>query len=223
MGTWLTYAPRDFLMFGPEVYWRLFELQNSALWPLPVIAALAGIVTLPLVATRRPVAIRGALLLAALACLGAAHFLATRYAPINWPAGHAAWGFALQAGAMALLAAVGSGARSDGPGRGATVAGWALVGYATLLHPVVGLAFGRPLAQTGIVGIAPDPTALACLGLLSLLSPGRRGLACSVIPFLWCMFSAAILLTLGAPQGWILIAAMFVWALGHATPRLGRR
>jgi hypothetical protein len=85
METWLSYAPGDFLMFGPEVYWRLFELQNRALWPLPVIAGLAGVACLVLVATRRPVAIRAVLILAALACLGAAHFLATRYAPINWP------------------------------------------------------------------------------------------------------------------------------------------
>ena len=97
METMLSYAPRDFLMFGPDVYWRLFELQNRALWPLPVIAAMIAIVALALVATRHPLAIRAVLLLAALACLGAAQFLATRYAPINWPVIYAAWGFGLQA------------------------------------------------------------------------------------------------------------------------------
>ena len=165
METWLSYAPGDFLMFGPEVYWRLFELQNRALWPLPVIAGLAGVACLLLVATRRPVAMRAVLMLAALACLGAAHFLATRYAPINWPMVYAAWGFGLQAVVLTLVAVIGSRNGLIENGAAATATGWALLGYATILHPFVGLAFGRPLAQAEIVGIAPDPPrwpVLAC-------------------------------------------------------------
>ncbi|MCA1777590.1 MAG: DUF6064 family protein [Loktanella sp.] len=217
MGTWLTYAPGDFLMFGPEVYWRLFELQNRALWPLPAIVGLAGVACLLLVATRRPVAIRSVLMLAALACLGAAHFLATRYAPINAPMVYAAWGFGLQALVMTIVAVIGSRNLSDRDGAAATATGWALLGYATILHPFVGLAFGRPLAQAELVGIAPDPTALACLGVLSLVWPGRWGIAWSAIPFLWCVFSAATLRTLGEPQGWVLIAALLLWFLGRST------
>ena len=223
MGTWLSYAPGDFLMFGPEVYWRLFELQNRALWPLPVIAGLAGIACLLLVATRRTVATRAVLILAALACLGAAHFLATRYAPINWPVVHAAWGFGLQAAVLAGVSVFGSGKWSCENDAAATATGWGLAGYATILHPFAGLAFGRPLAQAEIVGIAPDPTALACLGLLTLVGPGRWGIACSIIPFLWCAFSAATLLTLGEPQGWVLIAGMLFWILGRSTSFLTSR
>jgi hypothetical protein len=225
MGTWLSYAPGDLLMFGPEVYWRLFELHNRALWPLPVIAGLAGGACLLLVATRRPVAIRAVLLLAALSCLGAAHFLVTRYAPINWPMIYAAWGFGLQALALTGVAVTGSRKLSGRRATAAPVTGWALLGYAVLLHPFVSLAFGRPLAQAEIVGIAPDPTALACLGVLSLVLPDRRGIACSLIPFLWCAVSAAILLTLGEPQGWGLISGMVLWTLGRAMsgPALCRR
>lgn len=217
METWLSYAPGDFLMFGPEVYWRLFARQNDALWPLPVVAGLAGIAWLLLVAMRRPVAIRAVLMLAALACLGAAHFLATRYAPINWPAVHAAWGFGVQAVVLTGVAVFGPRTWSCANGVAANATGWVLLGYATILHPFIGLAFGRPLAQAEIVGIAPDPTALACLGVLSLVLPGRWGGACSVIPFLWCTVSAATLLTLGEQQGWVLIAGMLLWILGRST------
>ena len=38
MGDWLNYEAADFLLFSAEVYWRLFELENTALWPLPAIA-----------------------------------------------------------------------------------------------------------------------------------------------------------------------------------------
>jgi hypothetical protein len=163
------------------------------------------------------VAIRAVLILAALACLGAAHFLATRYAPINWPMVYAAWGFGMQVLVLTLVAVIGSRKWFDKNGSAATATGWALLGYATILHPFVGLAFGRPLAQAEIVGIGPDPTALACLGLLSLVWPGLWGIACATLPVLWCAFSAATLLTLGEPQGWVLIAALLLWFLGRST------
>ena len=38
---WWSYASRDFLLFSPRVYWRMFELHNEALWPLPLADARA--------------------------------------------------------------------------------------------------------------------------------------------------------------------------------------
>lgn len=105
----------------------------------------------------------------------------------------------------------------DKNGPVATATGWALFGYATVLHPFVGLAFGRSLVQAEIVGITPDPTALACLGLLNLMWPGRWGIAWPTLPFLWSVISAATLLTLGEPRGWVLIAALLLWFLGRST------
>ena len=34
MSEWWTYRAEDFLLFSPRVYWRMFELHNTALWPL---------------------------------------------------------------------------------------------------------------------------------------------------------------------------------------------
>lgn len=212
METWLTYAPRDFLMFGLDVYWRLFELHNRALWPLPVIAGVLGLACLVLLAARRGVTVRSAVILTAAACLGAAYFLATRYAPINWPATHAAWGFAVEAGLLALLGVAGRPALSEHQGRPIKVVGWGLLALSIILYPFLTLMFGRPLAQAEIFGLAPDPTAIACLGVLSLVSAGGWSMTLTVIPVLWCAISAATLMTLGDPQAWVLIASMLLWA-----------
>ena len=53
MEEWLSYRLGDFLMFSGRTYWRLFQLQNAALWPLPVVVPAAGCAAL-LVLLRRP-------------------------------------------------------------------------------------------------------------------------------------------------------------------------
>jgi hypothetical protein len=50
MSEWWTYRPEDFLLFSPRVYWRMFELHNTALWPLHVLALAAGLIIVLLVA-----------------------------------------------------------------------------------------------------------------------------------------------------------------------------
>ena len=47
MSDWLSYAPQDFLLFSPRVYYRLIELHNEALWPLQVAALALGLLLLP--------------------------------------------------------------------------------------------------------------------------------------------------------------------------------
>jgi hypothetical protein len=43
MSEWWTYRPSDFLLFAPRTYYRLFELYNSEIWPLQIVALLAGV------------------------------------------------------------------------------------------------------------------------------------------------------------------------------------
>lgn len=222
MAEWLSHAPGDFLMFGPEVYWRLFELQNRALWPLPLITSALGLAVLLLVALRRHWAVRTVWIVTALAWAGAAHFLATRYAPINWPVGYVVWAFAAEA-ALITLAAVSGGLTLPGARKPVPFfLGLGLVAYAVILHPLVGPAFGRPLAQAEVFGVAPDTTALACLGLLVMAERGRWKAVLAVIPVAWCVLSAATLLTLGASQGWILVGALGLWAAGRASEVMPR-
>ena len=60
-----SYRLSDFLLFSPRVYWRMFELHNAALWPLPLAMLALGIAALTVAILRpqqsgRPIANSGA-------------------------------------------------------------------------------------------------------------------------------------------------------------------
>ena len=97
--------------------------------------------------------------------------------------------------------------------------GIALYVYALALHPLIAFVAGRPLQAAEVVGIAPDPTAIATLGLLTL-APRRAGTVLLIIlPIIWCLASALTLRTMGASEGWIPLTAAALAALAQAWPR----
>lgn len=235
MSEWWTYRPSDFLMFAPDTYWRQFELHNSALWPfqlLPPAVVLALVVALVVKLVRGPGQRHENVLrwgVAGLAvCWGfvAWAFLWQRYAPINW----AAQGFALLFAAQSL-GLLGLATRSnllitDQAGR--RVFALTLLAWAALAHPLLALAFGRPLAQAELLGTAPDPTALATLGWLVLAEARSRSgrvllWTLQAMVLVWCAISAATLWTMGSAQGWVLMAAAVLtlsalWRWPYARP-----
>lgn len=221
MSEWWTYRLEDFLLFSPRVYWRLFEAQNAALWPLPLATTLAGLSLAGLILHRpgRAMVWTG-LLLAPLWGFVAWFFLLQRYAGINWAAAYAAPAFAVQA--LLLLAAAltpGGSAMSRLDVIGKTGLGLALAGL--ILYPALAPAAGRPLAGAEVFGIAPDPTVLVTLGLL-LMARGRWLALLLPIPLLWCLFSGLTLLAMGEAQAWLLLAGTGLAAL-LGTLRLVRR
>ncbi|HUF87885.1 MAG TPA: DUF6064 family protein [Thermohalobaculum sp.] len=235
MSEWWSYRPGDFLLFAPRTYWRLFELENAASWPLPLLALALGAGLLVLL--RRPRRWSGRVVALALALAWAWvgwRFVGERYAAINWAAVYAAPLFYIQALLLAWFGAVRDGLNLSIPPRGSVRLGLALYAYALILHPLTALAAGRPLAGAEIAGIAPDPTAIATLGVLVMLPGG--GVAGAVaggvagpllaIPLAWCLMSGATLATMGAWQAWIPLAAAAValaaWLRETFRPRSAR-
>jgi len=198
MSEWWTYRLSDFLMFSPRTYWRLVELYNLDWWPLHLAALLAGLGALALAATRKAPALRvaAALLAAAWLWVGWA-FLWQRYAAINWAAQYAALAFALQA---LLLLALGLRGKPAAPAAapGMRRLGWALAAAGLAAYPFVAWMAGRPWSQAEVFGMAPEPTALATVGLL-LISPiaGQRArlLSLCAIPCVSLLAGAATLWT----------------------------
>jgi hypothetical protein len=78
--------------------------------------------------------------------------------------------------------------------------------FALAIQPLVGLLFGRSWRQVELFGVAPDPTAVATLGV-ALLAGGRVRWLLLAVPVLWCAFSGATLLAMGTPAGWVMVAA----------------
>lgn len=195
MSEWLSYSLSDFLLFGPPAYWQLFAQGNLMFPPLPI--ALVGVMGL-LVVTQRG---RPKLLLLVLAVLWAWlawDFFATRYASINWAAHFLVPGVAAMVLLSLMFALFGRAVRF-----GAAPA--ALFAYAVFLHPLWALVFGRSFAQTEVIGLAPDPTAIATLALATAFGWGG---VLSIIPALWLLISATTLLTMEQPEGWVLLTVL---------------
>ena len=73
--------------------------------------------------------------------------------------------------------------------------------FAMAGYPLLSTASGRSWRQLEMFGVAPDPTAIATMGLV-LLTTRLRWLLLP-IPLLWCAVSGATLWTMHAPNAWV--------------------
>jgi hypothetical protein len=224
MPEWWTYGPEDFLLFSPRVYWRMFELHNEAVWPLQIVAVLLGATIL--VWTIRPWPGSDRVIWAVLSAawvLVAFGFLWTRYATINWAAAYAVPLFAAEA---LLLAWFGTwrgdlhvAARSAVP----SIVGLAIFLYALIGHPFAAILADRPLRAAEIVGIAPDPTAMATVGLLLLVTGRAVTWAILAVPLAWCIVSWATLRAMAAPEAWVPLTAAGIAIAARLLPNDAQR
>ena len=219
MSEWWTYTLADIKSFSLQTYYRLFELYNAAIWPAQIVGIGAGLAIWALLGSRRHTW-RGRAIAAILAGFWlwvAIAFHAHRYATLTWSARYYAWGFGLEAALLLWAGVV----------RGRLVferrlPGLAIFLFALVVQPLIGLLLGRTWRQVEIFGVAPDPTAIATLGLL-LLATGRVRWELMVVPLFWCAISGATLLSMKAPDAWIpLVAALLVVSLA-AWRTLARR
>jgi hypothetical protein len=199
MSDWWTYSLSDFLLFAPRTYYRLFELYNDDIWPAQIAALAAGAAIVALLdrsgaRTSRLVAA----ILAASWLFVAWAFHLERYATINWAAVYFAAGFALQALLLLWSGAIRGRLDLRLEATAISRAGLALFLFALLVHPAIGRLVGRPWTQAEIFAAAPDPTAVATLGVLLTASRVPWGLM--FLPLLWCLITGATLWTMDAPD-----------------------
>ena len=84
----------DLLPFEPRVYWRLFALENEAVWPAqPLLLAAGALLAFCLLRGWRPSAHWLGPALAAAWLWAGWQFVALRYGTVNWVAPSLAWGF----------------------------------------------------------------------------------------------------------------------------------
>jgi hypothetical protein len=195
----------------------MFELHNTALWPLHLLTLAAGLIIILLIAWRPGTAARWlALILAMLWIFVGWSFLWNRYATINWAAAYLAPAFAVE-GVLLLVVSLLDGLAFDRRGLAGRT-GYLILGLALAGHPLLAPLQGRGWASSEVFGIAPDPTAIATLGLL-LLARGRLLPLLLPIPVLWCLLSGITLRTMGEPQAWVpyaalvLAAAAWIWTI----------
>jgi hypothetical protein len=209
MSEWWTYTLQDFLLFSPRTYYRLFELYNLAIWPAQFLALTLGLAVLALLVRPSPKTGQRIAAILALAWFFVAWaYFNARYASINWIAPYFAAAFLIEA---LLLAWAGIIRRSfslslvDHAGK----IGLCLFLFALFIQPMIGPLLGRPITQSEVVGLMPDPTAIATLGLL-LIVTSRYVISLLIIPLAWCIISAATLWTMGSPEAWVMLAAPLI-------------
>lgn len=210
MSEWWTYTLSDFLMFSPRTYYRLFELYNLEVWPAHLVAAVAGIAALILVWRGGVGASRAIAAMLAVAWVWVAWaFLFSHYDAINWAGRYFAAGFlaeALLIGAWGVVA----GRLALGPiGHAVDRVGFAVFLFALIGYPLIAPAAGRPWTQAEVFGLAPDPTAIATLGLLLTSRNGAVWLL-GVLPGLWCAVSAATLWAMVSSEALLPAAGLVV-------------
>jgi len=197
MADWLTYTLSDFLPFSRPTYLRLFEIYNARFWPAVVLGLALGLWMLwslhRLTATR--VRLSSALLGACWLWIAWA-FLWRSYAPLIWAANYAAVAFAVQ-GSLLLAAGIARPRPGSLEGCAPTPGvAYGMLVLAVLLMPILGVLLHRPWTGLELFGTAPDPTALATLGL-ALIAPHRRHLL-MIVPAARSLISR---LTLLGPPG----------------------
>lgn len=203
MSEWSTYTLSDFMLFSPDIYYRLFALYNAEMWPLQLSAVALGVALL--VSGRRgvPWAERfAAAILAGAWAWVAWGFHYTQYATINWAASWFALAFAVQAGLILWSGVVrgrlGLSAGNDWRSR----AGMAIVLFSLLVYPLISAFAGRSFAQAEVFGVTPDPTVFATLGLI--LMARKRNWLLLPIPLAWCVVGGATLWAMSAAHAALL-------------------
>jgi hypothetical protein len=196
-----TYSVGNFIPFLPASYFRLFERQFEAFWPLqPAFLALGvAVIVLAVLGKGRAVAV----ILAAAMATAAVTFHFQLYAELT-PVGRVfGWAFIAQG---TLLLVWGSISRFDSRPQLDVTAwiGMALAVFGVAFYPFMALVSGRKLAGAEYFALAPDPTVCAAVGILLIIARPLWLLLLLPVPLLWCVVSGATLKALEDPSASLL-------------------
>jgi hypothetical protein len=192
------------LPFTPDQFLEVFAAYNRAVWPAQLVAYLLGVGMV--LALLRPSAASNRIVGVGLGLMwvwtGVAYH-AMFFAQINKAAGAFAALFVVQG----LLFAHATLFRADlrfarGHGPRAWLA-WALIVYAALIYPLIGIA-GHGYPAMPMFGITPCPVTLFTFGVL-LVAQGPVPRRLLIIPFLWALVGGSAAFLLAVPQDWPLL------------------
>lgn len=224
MGDWSSYSLSDFLLFSPQVYERLFVLNNQDMWPAQFIWLALGAGALAS-AMRLGRSAAGAGAGALVVIMGAAWlsvaagFFSGRYQEINWLGAYMAPLAALQGAGLIAFGLWGRvGFAAFGGARMPEIIGLGVLAFAIAGFPLMAPAFGFSAAGAQVFGLTPDPTALASLAALALIARRMR-FVLAVLPIGWCVFTGLTLWTLGRADYLIAPGLMAIALIAIAWPR----
>ncbi len=210
--------------FSVQQFLEVFRRYNEAIWPMQILFYLLGValVILAVRGSARGGKVVGFSLSFFWIWMGVLYQFVF-FRPINPAAALFALLFVLQAVLLAL-STVRNQLQFGAPSGVRLFAGYALVGYAMVVYPALGLLFGHVYPQAPLFGAAPCPTVIFTLGLLLWTRrPVPRYLL--VIPGIWALigFFAAVNLHVYEDFGLLAAGLIAVPLVLHGRMKVGRR
>ncbi|ANK81139.1 MAG: hypothetical protein TEF_10275 [Rhizobiales bacterium NRL2] len=210
------------LPFTTDQFLEVFTAYNQAIWPLQIVTEALGLAMTGCLfignggAQRAAFALLGAMWL----LMGVGYHL-TFFAQINPAANVFGALFILQAVLFAIEGAWRGriSMRLEGGFR-AWLAG-ALIAYALIIYPMIGLLGAQPYPETPLFGVAPCPTVIFTLGLLILADHPQRWML-ATIPLVWSLIGGSAAVLLEVPQDFGLAAAGMFLVIAMLSGRRSR-
>jgi hypothetical protein len=202
------------LPFTRVQFLQVFAEYNERIWPLQLFAAALGFLALALLFSRKRWADRGiaGILTLLWAFMGVGYHWSF-FSSTN-PAAYFFGGLFLVAASIFLVEGiVRNRIRFELP-KG--MRGWlafALIAYALVVYPILGLVKTHPYPETPLFGVAPCPTTIFTLGML-LAAAHPRPLLLGAVPLAWAMIGGSAAFLLHVPQDLGLFVAGLAWIGG---------
>ena len=204
-----SYAIGDLIPFTAEVYLRLVERQNEALWPLQLPALFLGAAAVVLCWRHRRRS-AGLLLSAAWAAV-ATTFHLRLFAELTFAADYIGGAFLAQAALLLASSFLGGARPGNRNGRvGPETAGYALAALGLIGLPLLAPSRGLGWGASACFGLVPLPTVVVTLGLLPALARRAWLGALLPIPLLWCALAGTIEWALELSLFWLPPAAALI-------------
>lgn len=198
------------LPFTSEQFLAVFVAYNEAIWPIQIAAYLLGVIAVALLFWNPPGADRIIVAIVAAMWLwtGVAYH-ALFFSAINKAAYIFAALFIAQGGALIYAGVYRDQLRFGNRTRPLSWVGVALMIYAAILYPLIGLSTGHRYPEIPMFGVTPCPVTIFTFGLFLLATPPlSRWLL--VIPFIWSLIGGSAAFLLHVPQDWPLLVSGFV-------------
>ena len=196
--------------FTLDQFFDVFARYNAAIWPAQIVAYVLGLVGLAAVWSGRPITSRLILFILAImwAWNGIGYHLVF-FSTINPAAKIFAAIFVVQAVLLAVSATATKDLCFDIRRDFRSIASFAVIAYAVLIYPIVGVLAGHGLLAGPMFGVAPCPTTIFTIGIL-LMARGRWVVWLSIIPLLWSLVGFAAAWQFAIPEDFGLALAGLV-------------
>jgi hypothetical protein len=208
------------LPFTTEEFFQVFEVYNSAIWPVHVVAYLLGVAAIICAFSKSTLSDRLASgFLAAFWIWTGVFYHILHFATINRVAFVFGFFFVLQGVFFVIFGFICQRVSFQLTRTAAFGAGACLIIYALVVYQLLGIVAGHDWPRIPLFGVAPCPTVIFTFGLL-LWAVKPIPFFIYFIPLLWALVGTSAAISLGVPQDYGLTVSGFVYVVLVIIPRL---